>query len=290
MNKTNIPIEAFSKDELLQGAMVIKEIRDNFYNYSYARLPLRLDPYTKNDYFWVLGDELMFTDDGYAEYVNNNGGVKSLIEVGLKFLQQTGIAASYKYYPPTGTQQKLDVPLYQRTVDYFEIVINDSEFSATAPRIIKAAEPYLNDYLAKRDGPRVNEVVDFSKFEVLAELRVNPMSVPIVTLRNKQYPFKSMRAGKPYTIISYCLENHPNEPIKIDDLKQRLKNNGKLPSGITNINEIMRKSLFGEGEILSDFIDASPQDIMVKTKVLITNKRADEIIEASKKSKSSHSE
>ena len=95
--------------------------------------------------------------------------------------------------------------------------------------------------------------------KILASLKFERITVPVVRTDMDTYVFGSMRLGIPFNVISYCLKKHPNEVLSIGQLKTELKANGIDANGLNNVKENIRQSWFGEKQALSVFIEVSPQ-------------------------------
>jgi hypothetical protein len=125
-------------------------------------------------------------------------------------------------------------------------------------------------FLAKKDGTPLH-------------LSFYAMTVPVVSSKQSQYLFPSMRLGIPFNVITHCLVKHPNEAVGLGELSAELKAIGNPAFGLKNLRENLRNSLFGANKPLSIFVDASSNSIMVKPKVIATPQQLKEIIAASQK-------
>lgn len=106
-----------------------------------------------------------------------------------------------------------------------------------------------------------------------ATLSFESISKPVVSIGNEKYTLSSMREGLPFTIISYCLKNHPNEDIEVNILKAELKAAGIKAHGIDNLHENIRKSHFSDDKPLGPFVVASPKGILVKQSANLTEQQ-----------------
>lgn len=104
----------------------------------------------------------------------------------------------------------------------------------------------------------------------IAELRFTSISVPTVTLYDEVYHYASMQhTSMAYKIISYCLENHPNEEVSLNTLLSDMHES----AGLKNINEAIRKSPpFSEGGSMNVFITTSARAITVTPRVILSKK------------------
>jgi hypothetical protein len=121
---------------------------------------------------------------------------------------------------------------------------------------------------------------------VKATLKVTLMGVPEVTAGGHTYVFNTMRAGAPFSIITYCLTHYPNQLVGSGQLKNELKA-GKSEDlsyhGIGNLKENIRKSLFDEDQPLSCFVEVSPKAIIVNNNAQLNNDELQKIINGCKK-------
>lgn len=104
----------------------------------------------------------------------------------------------------------------------------------------------------------------------IAELSFTSISVPTVTLYGEVYHYASMQhTSMAYKLISYCLENHPNEEVSLNTLLSDMHES----AGLKNINEAIRKSpLFSESGSLDVFIATSARAITVTPRVILSKK------------------
>lgn len=104
----------------------------------------------------------------------------------------------------------------------------------------------------------------------IAELSFTSISVPTVTFYDEVYRYASMQhTSMAYKIISYCLENHPNEEVSLNTLLSDMHES----AGLKNINEAIRKSpLFSEGGPLDVFITPSARAITVTPRLILSKK------------------
>ena len=106
-----------------------------------------------------------------------------------------------------------------------------------------------------------------------ASLKFKSMSIPVVIVDGEEITFPGMRDGAPLAIVSFCLQNYPNKQLDLTTLKSEMKKAGLNTYGINNINEKMRKSIFGETMPLSIFVTSSPKAITVHNPVKISTEK-----------------
>lgn len=127
--------------------------------------------------------------------------------------------------------------------------------------------------------------IDWFKSELdkmYATLSFEKITTPVVTIGDTLYRLPSMRNGLANTIISHCFEKRPNQPITLKALKSELKLEDLNYFGMNNLRENIRNSIFGEKDVLSPFVTASPQQILVKRIAALTDKQIEAIKAASK--------
>jgi len=110
-----------------------------------------------------------------------------------------------------------------------------------------------------------------------ATLSFESITIPVVSIYNEKYRLPSMRDGLPHTIISYCLESHPNQDVKLDTLKAELRAASIEAYGLTNLRENIRKSYFGDKKPLSPFVIVSSKGILVRQSTTLTQQQIDAI-------------
>jgi hypothetical protein len=116
-----------------------------------------------------------------------------------------------------------------------------------------------------------------SKLTVPATLSFARFSNPLVSVQNKELPLKPMRNGTAFDIVVNCLEKHPNEAVTLKSLKESL-----ALTGVTNINEALRKSHFDSTSgLLRSFVESSPQFIKVKPSIDLPLSQLEDIETAS---------
>lgn len=101
---------------------------------------------------------------------------------------------------------------------------------------------------------------------------------PVVTLGDEKYRLSAMRDGTVLTLISYCLDKHPNEQMGLDTLKSELKQAGLSAHGLSNLKESIRNSHFGHKKPLQPFVDAYPKAILVRKTTELTDDQTKAII------------
>lgn len=118
--------------------------------------------------------------------------------------------------------------------------------------------------------------------KMYAALTFEKITIPVVTIGDTSYRLPSMRNGLANTIVSHCFEKHPNQPITLKALKSELKLEDLNYFGMNNLRENIRNSIFGEKDVLSPFVTASPQQILVKRITALTDKQIEAIKAVSK--------
>jgi hypothetical protein len=103
---------------------------------------------------------------------------------------------------------------------------------------------------------------------------------PVVELGEEKYRLSAMRDGTVLTLISYCLDKHPNEQIDLDTLKSELKEAGLSAHGLSNLKESIRNSHFGHNKPLQPFVDAYPKAILVRKTTELTDDQTKAIKQA----------
>ncbi len=80
--------------------------------------------------------------------------------------------------------------------------------------------------------------------KMYATLSFESFSVPVVTVGEEKYRFPStMREGIALTVITYCLQKHPNEQLDLETLKSELKEASIPAHGLNNFREPIRKTV-----------------------------------------------
>jgi len=107
----------------------------------------------------------------------------------------------------------------------------------------------------------------------VAKLEMIGISNPVVTMDSVRHTFPGMRSGWALDIITYLLTYSPNRSLKLSELKEEMKAKGTPLQGVENINEALRKSLFGKGKALSPFIVSSSRAVMLKPSIVLTKEQ-----------------
>jgi hypothetical protein len=167
------------------------------------------------------------------------------------------------------------------------VTIIPEKFNDFYQKVFVLAIPYIESGLRGLD----NELASTPHTKVLAEkdsaihtalLSFDSITKPVIKINEEQFTFKEMRDGKPFNIISYCLEHYPKQHVTLIELKAELKASGVNVRGLVNLREAIRNSLFGEKHELSIFVIVSPHSIIVKPSIPISDKQF-EMIKKSKK-------
>lgn len=87
---------------------------------------------------------------------------------------------------------------------------------------------------------------------------------PVVTIGDEKYRLSAMREGTVLTVISYCLDKHPNSQVDLETLKSELREAGLSAHGLNNLKESIRNSHFGKNKPLQPFVEAYPKAILVR--------------------------
>ncbi len=107
-------------------------------------------------------------------------------------------------------------------------------------------------------------------------------TAPIVRYKNEEYELPSMQAdNNPFLIINYCLNKAPGEYVKLQTIKT-------IPGvkGVSNINEVLKNSVFGSKRALHIFVDSSAKSIKVKNNVPASQRELEAIKKESVRQKS----
>lgn len=98
------------------------------------------------------------------------------------------------------------------------------------------------------------------QIEIVAELNFIKIGVPLVTANGHSYQLTTMREGKAFDIIKYCLDNAADQEVTLDTLKPVL-----ALGGVSNINEALKGSHFDKHSgLLRHFVQSTPKTIIVK--------------------------
>ena len=106
---------------------------------------------------------------------------------------------------------------------------------------------------------------------------------PIITIGDTSYRLKSMRNGKTFEIVSYCLENYPDEFVGLTAIKKHLQLEELGEADITNLRDKLRGSHFEQDGPLQPFIKVSPRKIMIKKTTALTDEQIRSIDAVSRK-------
>ncbi|HEY4963406.1 MAG TPA: hypothetical protein VIH90_01790 [Candidatus Saccharimonadales bacterium] len=113
--------------------------------------------------------------------------------------------------------------------------------------------------------------------KMYAALSFEGISIPVVKIGETTYHFTTMREGMALNIIAFCLKNHPNQEIDINVLRAELIDAKISVSGINNLKENTRNSIFGEKDVLHPFVSATPKAIKVSRVTSLTDQQIEAI-------------
>lgn len=114
--------------------------------------------------------------------------------------------------------------------------------------------------------------------KMYATLSFESISVPVVTVGDEKYRLPStMREGLLLNVITHCLHKHPNEQMDLTALKSELDKAKIGTSGLTNLREKIRTSIFGDNFPLSPFVSAYPKAILVRRTTALSDEQIDKI-------------
>lgn len=154
--------------------------------------------------------------------------------------------------------------------DYYILTLKPSFFEYLKAVEMAASFYVADQIIAPNTGTR-------------AELDFIGITTPVVTIQNTQYRLKSMQTtGTAFNIIAYCLNKRPNQTLTVEELRKGIGASEYSNSGIGNINENLRNSLFGKDNPLSPFIETSTKSILVKSVTQLTDKELEAVIQARK--------
>lgn len=156
--------------------------------------------------------------------------------------------------------------------DYYQITLLES--FANYYDIVERTEPFHHVDTPSSSTSRQKPTAATLSFESISK--------PVVSIGSETYSLSSMREGLPFTIISYCLKNHPDQAVEVSTLKAELKAANIKAHGITNLNENIRRSHFGSEKLLSPFVVASSKGILVKQYTSLNQQQIDLIKAASR--------
>lgn len=124
--------------------------------------------------------------------------------------------------------------------DYYVVTLND-EFFAFYNKVEEVA-------------PFLNANADIAKLEkeqtILASIRLENDIYPVVTASNATFMMPKMVSGSPLELVTHGLA-HPQTILTLEYLK------GQKIIGLTNLNETLRKTLFGKDGPLACFVSST---------------------------------
>ena len=151
--------------------------------------------------------------------------------------------------------------------DYYIVILNDS-FTAYYKMLEQTESFHRADVSNKRGVPQG---------PMTATLSFERMTIPVVSIGKEQYQLPFMRDGVPINVVRFCLENHPSEAMPVKKLRNELKAAGYDSSGLDDLRERLRKSLFGDDKCLQPFVVVSPKAILVYQTIVLTTKQLEKI-------------
>lgn len=150
--------------------------------------------------------------------------------------------------------------------------------------------PSFNDYYSSIETASTFYIADevpITGNGIKASLRFEGITTPVVSVAKNDYKLPSMRDGVPFQVVSYCLEKRPGQTLGIERLRAELDASNLSSAGITNFNENLRNSLFGNGKPLRPFVTASSKSILVTPTASLSPKELETIIQASREHRNS---
>lgn len=130
-------------------------------------------------------------------------------------------------------------------------------------------------------GHHIQELVEILRVlerqdtTLTVSLSFHGSDVPKVTVGDEFLYFKSMRNGNAYALVSFCLNQHPEKLITLDEFKNKYK---LALEGVTNINQVLKNSPFDKNQgLLRVFVESSPQSLKVKPTINITPEYLDNL-------------
>lgn len=113
--------------------------------------------------------------------------------------------------------------------------------------------------------------------KMYATLSFESFIVPVVTIGDEKYRLSSMREGLVLSVITYCLDKHPNQQMDLETLKLELEKAKIGTAGLNNLREKIRKSHFDDSNPLSPFVRAYPKAILVRRTAALSDEQIDAI-------------
>lgn len=151
--------------------------------------------------------------------------------------------------------------------DYYIIILNES-FVAYYEMLEQTESFHRADVPNKRSVPQG---------PMTATLSFERMTTPVVSLGKEKYYLPYMRDGVPINVVRFCLENHPSEAMPVKKLRNELKAAGYNNSGLDDLRERLRKSLFGDNKCLQPFVVVSPKVILVYQTIVLSTEQLERI-------------
>jgi hypothetical protein len=141
--------------------------------------------------------------------------------------------------------------------------------------------PEINQLLSEAEN-NIN-AFQYELDKMHATLSFESYDTPVITIGNTSYRLRSMRYGKTFDIVSYCLEKFPDKFVGLPAIKKYLQLEKLEDKDITNLRDKLRGSLFEQGGPLQPFIEVSPHKIMIKRTTTLTDEQISSIKSVSKK-------
>lgn len=110
-----------------------------------------------------------------------------------------------------------------------------------------------------------------------ATLSFEGISIPVVTIGNTKYRFTTLREGITLNVIPFCLKYHTNQEIDLNKLRAELVTAKLSVSGLNNLKENTRNSIFGEKDVLHPFVSTTPKAITVRRVTSLTDQQIEAI-------------
>lgn len=128
--------------------------------------------------------------------------------------------------------------------DYYVVTLN-KEFFVFYDKVEEIA-PFLN---ANADITKPEE-----QATMLASIHLENDLTPVVSANNTIFKLPNMTSGSPLQVVTYGLSSS-QKTLTIEQLR------AQSIHGVTNINELLRKTLFGKNMPLACFVSATPQKV-----------------------------
>ncbi len=231
---------------------------------------------------------------GYFDYEIDQSGNKRLVFLRAIVADSKKLSNSdLIYVNPTVLAANLSVPLeviqsvlsYLEEREYVEISERPNHRltpSQRMPRddeednyvVILSKEFFAFYQRVEEVAPFLNANADISKSErqstVLATVTLKNYTVPVVVANNITFTMPNMTTGSPLKLVTYGLANTK----KLLTIEQLLV---QKIDGLRNINEMLRKTLFGKDGPLSCFVSAAPRQVTFYQEAYINDSQLEQI-------------